>query len=417
MFWYHKKTKHSYKSVRMNPNYLLWEEQPSTYKFYPKEYKRVEDNFIYGIAGISAEKKIPSGSYFLRINPSAGALYPNELYLQIREVEGLEDGIYHYEVKTDRLTLLKAISKDEGLEPFFNLKNQVKGYLFLVSTPYYRSCWKYRDRAFRYSLLDAGHILGSIEINSFLKKESTKVYFNIQKEELNKLFNFNNEEFFLAGALIGTTLDYEVKKVELDLPYINASGDFEKNEMVEKVYNETKVWHKNCKDENREPKFDYELKRVQKTILQRRSERAFYKNAITKEQFDFILKQINEPLLSDCDTNINIYLVAHRVKDLPLGIYKDGEIIKKGDFMKKSGYLCLEQYNLGSNGAVTFFLTSKDENYQALYQKAGIIGHRLYIASLYLGIGCSGIGAYYDDEVNEFLGNNEMVLYALAIGK
>jgi hypothetical protein len=39
------------------------------------------------------------------------------------------------------------------------------------------------------------------------------------------------------------------------------------------------------------------------------------------------------------------------------------------------------------------------------------------VAAQYMQIGCSGIGAYYDDEVNDFLGNDEMVLYALAIGK
>ena len=32
-------------------------------------------------------------------------------------------------------------------------------------------------------------------------------------------------------------------------------------------------------------------------------------------------------------------------------------------------------------------------------------------------LGCSGIGAYYDDEVNRFVENDEMVLYDLAIGK
>ncbi|HSR74741.1 MAG TPA: hypothetical protein VLL31_07855, partial [Sulfurovum sp.] len=75
------------------------------------------------------------------------------------------------------------------------------------------------------------------------------------------------------------------------------------------------------------------------------------------------------------------------------------------------------QYSLSMQGAVAFFLTSKAKNYQALYQKAGIIGHRLYVAALYLDIGCSGIGAYYDDEVNAFVENDEMVLYTLAIGK
>ncbi len=126
---------------------------------------------------------------------------------------------------------------------------------------------------------------------------------------------------------------------------------------------------------------------------------------------------IHQPILCDCDEDVSVYMVLNRVLDMPLGLYKDGAYIKYGDFARKAGYLCLEQYSLSQQGAVAFFLTSKAKNYQALYQKAGIIGHRLYVASLYLGIGCSGIGAYYDDEVNAFVGNDEMVLYALAIGK
>ena len=62
-----------------------------------------------------------------------------------------------------------------------------------------------------------------------------------------------------------------------------------------------------------------------------------------------------------------------------------------------------------------FFLLEKSKLSEA-YQKAGIIGHRLYLASNYLQISCSGIGAYYDDEVCEFLEEQTMVLYALAIG-
>jgi hypothetical protein len=33
-----------------------------------------------------------------------------------------------------------------------------------------------------------------------------------------------------------------------------------------------------------------------------------------------------------------------------------------------------------------------------------------------LGIGCSGIGAYYDDETPKFLETDKAVLYAIAIG-
>jgi len=165
MFWYHASTKHSYTSVRTNANTIAWEDQPSTYKNYPDIYPKVkldlddaEDNFLYHIAGLTEKRTYPSGSYYLRINPSAGALYPNELYFQVRGVEGKEDGIYHYEVSSASLTLLQSINEEEGLEPYFGFKTAMKGYLFLVSAVYYRSSWKYKNRAFRYCLLDAGHL-------------------------------------------------------------------------------------------------------------------------------------------------------------------------------------------------------------------------------------------------------------------
>ncbi len=73
---------------------------------------------------------------------------------------------------------------------------------------------------------------------------------------------------------------------------------------------------------------------------------------------------------------------------------------------------------LGENSALTIFLTSRSHNYQAMYQKAGIIGNRFYLAANYLQIGCSGIGAYYDDEVAAFLelGSEDMVLYGICVG-
>lgn len=172
-----------------------------------------------------------------------------------------------------------------------------------------------------------------------------------------------------------------------------------------------------CKKEVNAPKFTYNHTKLKETIFSRRSQRGFKEGAITKGQFNYMMEAIHQPILSDCDEEVSVYVVLNRVLDMPLGLYKNGEYLKHGDFGHHAGYLSLEQYSLSAQGAVVFFLTSKAKNYQALYQKAGIIGQRLYIASLYLGIGCSGIGAYYDDEVNLFVENDEMVLYALAIGK
>ena len=424
MFWYHASTKHSYNSVRTNPNQLSWEDQPSTYKNYPKTYKKrkldmdnAEDSFLYHIAGQTAKKTYQSGEYYLRINPSAGALYPNELYFQARGVANLEDGIYHYEVSSSSLTLLEVITEDEGLEPYLGYKTAMKGYLFLVSAIYYRSSWKYKNRAFRYCLLDAGHLLGSIEASALLKPHAVKIIYNIDKEKLNRIFGFEDQEWFLSAAVMAVPLrGQEVQAIEFALPFVNGSRTFEQNEMIEQAYKETMALE-GCKKGVSAPKFTYNDTKLKETILSRRSQRGFQEGAITKGQFNYIIDAIHQPILSDCDEEVSVYAVLNRVLDMPLGLYKNGEYLKHGDFGNHAGYLSLEQYSLSAQGAVAFFLTSKAKNYQALYQKAGIIGHRLYIASLYLGIGCSGIGAYYDDEVNLFVENDEMVLYALAIGK
>lgn len=424
MFWYHATTKHSYNSVRTNPNRVEWDDQPSTYKIYPDSYKKVkldldseEDNFLYHIAGLTAKKSYPRGERYLRINPSAGALYPNELYFQVRGVEGKEDGIYHYEVSSSSLTLLQSISDEEGLEPYFGFTTAMQGYLFLVSAIYYRSSWKYKNRAFRYCLLDAGHLLGSIEASALLKPRMVEMVYTLEKEKLNRMFGFEGREWFLAGASMAVPMQgSQVKAIEFELLYVDGSRSFEKNEMIEQAYNET-VELEACQVQKQVPKFNYNATRLEETLFKRRSQRGFNEGAITKGQFNYMMDVIHAPIPSDCDEEVNTYVVVNRVLNMPLGLYKDGKYIEYGDFAKQAGYLSLEQYSLSQQGAVAFFLTSKGKNYQALYQKAGIIGQRLYVIAQYLDIGCSGIGAYYDDEVNTFTSNDEMVLYALAIGK
>jgi hypothetical protein len=284
--------------------------------------------------------------------------------------------------------------------------------------------------------LDAGHLLGSIEASALLKPHAVQIIYNIDREKLNRMFGFEAQEWFLSGLVMAVPVkEQEVKAIEFELPFVDGSRTFEQNSIIEEAYEES-MFIEGCKKEVSAPKFTYNDTKLKETIFSRRSQRGFKEGAITKGQFNYIMDAIHQPVLSDCDEEVNIYVILNRVLDMPLGLYKNGEYLKYGDFGNHAGYLSLEQYSLSSQGAVAFFLTSKAKNYQALYQgavaffltskaknyqalyqKAGIIGHRLYIASLYLGIGCSGIGAYYDDEVNRFVENDEMVLYALAIGK
>lgn len=423
MYWYHQETKHSYYSVRTNPNRMDWALQPWVYKTYPKQYKRIAlkrsykwHSIVYYTAAISTQKFYPPSTYrHLRINPSAGALYPNELYFQARGVEGFEDGIYHYEVESNQAVLLYGLGENEGIEPYINSSKTLNGLIFLVSSVYYRSSWKYKNRAFRYVLLDAGHLLGTIEQSANLHEMNAKICYDIKRRQLNTLFGFSNREFFTATSYIGEFVEGESKIPTMNLPDIDGSGSFEENEMIELAYRQTSfLQHKKAQTDL--PLFAYEKKRLLESIVTRRSQRGFYGGSITKQEFEAIMNAMMQPIASDCDEEVEVFMVLNRVENMPLGLYHKDKLLKNSDLSQRAGYLCLEQYTLGTEGAVTFFLLSSAKNYQALYQKAGILGQRLYIASNYLEIGCSGIGAYYDDEVNAFVEHEGMVLYALAIG-
>ena len=424
MYRYHRETVHSYHSVRNHPVQLDWAQQPGTFKHYPGQYERyrldtigAEGNFFHAIAGITARKEYPGGIYSLRANPSAGALYPNELYFQARGVEGLPDAVYHYDVEEHAAVLLYLLPENEGIEPLLGYRYEMKGYLFLLSAVYYRSAWKYRNRAFRYCLLDGGHLLGTIEASALLKPHVVHVRYVIDRERLNRYFGFEGREWFLSAAAVAVPRQHrEVRAAEFTLPYAEASGSFEAFPLIEEAYRET-MQLGSCQKGLRPPRFDYRSERLHEVLLSRRSQRGFSGEVITKGQFNYLMEAMVQPVLTDCDEKISIYAVVNRVLDMPPGLYHNGKYVRYGDLSGEAGYLCLGQHALAGQSAVTYFLSSSGMNYQALYQTCGLIGHRLYIAANYLEIGCSGIGAYYDEEVNAFLGNEEMILYALAVGK
>ncbi len=422
MLAYHAKTMHSYQSVRDGSHFMDWDHQPSSFKIYPEHFTRIPlhktnpmHRFFILIGGLSAQKSYPSVTYSLRTNPSAGALYPTEVYVQIKEVRGFEDGIYHLNQKEQALVRLCSLAHDEGLEPLLHVK-KITGFLFLFSTLYYRSSWKYRNRAFRYCLQDTGHMLGTLEASCYLLDKSYHILYDGDKQTLNQFFGFGKEEFFLSFACVGDEQPFTCKLPATHLDSCDGTHTFESNILVERAYESTFSLKK--QPQMKMPHCTLDKDSYLKTIWNRRSIRDFNpSSAISQEHFQTIMEFITQPIPSDCDTRVDIYAVINRVEGLWRGLWKEGAYLKSGDFANLAGYLCLEQA-LGAQSAVTFFLVGDEsENYQALMQKAGIIGHRLYLISNYLGIGCSGIGAYYDEEVATFLETEGMILYALVIGK
>lgn len=111
---------------------------------------------LWAAQGITAD----IGAYQLRSSPSAGALYPIETYQVINYVDGIERGIYHYNIRKHSLELIQRgnfgprIAK-AGLEQDILALASV---VFVWTAVTHRCKWKYRQRAYRYIYLDAGHI-------------------------------------------------------------------------------------------------------------------------------------------------------------------------------------------------------------------------------------------------------------------
>ncbi|MDZ8034691.1 SagB/ThcOx family dehydrogenase [Nostoc sp. DedSLP04] len=417
---YHDATKHSYLSVQLDPNYVDASTQPSSFKVYPKFYQRVKLNlnnpvhsFISLTSAITLEKVYKDGPLKLRVNPSAGALYPTEVYVQVRGIEGIVNGIYHLEVENNCLTLIYELI-DDGLENYIIPGKCINGFIFLISCVYYRSSWKYQNRSIRYCFLDSGHHLGAVAASAFLHNRDIQLVFDFDKLALNSDLGFENKEFITACAVSGEVQDNKIRSLRLKVPFVSGTDYFEPNQFIEDTYQATTL-QKSRQQKLEYPQFNFDKDKFFQTVWNRRSIRRFRKEAISQEDYLYVVQQLQQSIPTENYEEIEIYSVVHRVERMTPGLYKGTYLIKAGNFSEKTGYLCINQA-IARDGAVTLFFVSDYLNYQTAMQIAGFLGQRLYLTSNYLGIQCSGIGAYYDDETQELLETNEDVLYGMVIG-
>ncbi len=418
---YHRQTSHTWESVRSGRG-MDWERQPAVFKYYPPEFEAVSldactqlREFLHLCCGITAEKVYPGGRYFLRANPSAGALYPCELYVQSRGEPGLVDGIYHFEPLSAKLRLLSILGPNEGVEGYFDTGCMVKGLVLLVTTLYYRSSWKYGHRAFRYCLLDSGHLLGAMEAAAYCTDRCCSLITRFDRERVQRDFGFATRELPMAMGICGKRQPGEMHCPQMSLDFIDGSGAFSRDLIIEQAYARASLMSTCGGDTPAGKPYSVPSQELAVIVSRRRSIRKFNCRPITRAQYMAVHKVIEAGIAIDCDEDVRIFSIVNRVEAMEAGLYTHDRCLRKGEFAGMAGYLCLEQ-DLGAESGVTFFLVGDSDNYLALMFKAGLIGQRVYLESGLQGMGCSGIGAFYDREVVDFLETDGMILYALAIG-
>jgi len=144
-----------------------------------------------------------------RTAPSAGALYPLEVYVVIGNVKEIPKGVYKY--KPDKHELVKVKSGDVRNELCSAALGQpwVKnGSIIIVfSAVYERTTQKYGNRGIRYVHMEVGHAAQNVYLQAVSLKLGTVTVGAFKDNEVRKILNMPNNEHPLYIMPVGKYKD------------------------------------------------------------------------------------------------------------------------------------------------------------------------------------------------------------------
>lgn len=491
---YHHAT--SYDRYAMKPHSLDWKNQPAPYKQYPgiETIALPEVTDLYAVSlleafqqrvqkdpgrpfgletlsrvlmlacGLTAKARQPGGEFYFRSAPSAGALYPNELYLLWPGTKELAAGLYHYGVHNRGLTPLRTGTG--ALEAFAGAGGGTAAALprFIVSGIFFRSAWKYRSRAYRYVLMDAGHLLENLRLAVSAAGFLPELALDFDDADLDAFLGVDRKRETALGWIgIKGALD-EGAAAAASGEAALAPGTAEASRVAEKevVYEEILDIHRSGAnlpehpDEPPDPSGALGLvpdewqpvtaiagaAEIEKApvcnyaeaVIRRRSRRNFIPRSIEKASFAYLLS-----LLCQTGAKSEIYsqavvcgCVVGQVEGLEPGFYlldrrrERLAPVVRGDYRREMAAICLNQAWLAGAAVHFVFLsplalvdqTWGARGYRYAMISAGRLGHAVYLGATALGLGCCGIGAFFDSEARSLLGFNQdsALLYLLASG-
>ena len=497
---YHQRTKYAPETIAQKGKSLDWANQPQPFKeykigqvielnpylsqstaaidvAYSDRWIRLSLLLLYSYGLTAQLTTIYGDSMYLRAAPSAGGLYPAEIYLISRGTPWLPAGLYNYQVQTHSLVHFwqDRVWQDLQNACFGNEEILAASEIAIVTTGiFYRSAWRYEDRAYRRICLDTGHLLGNIELSASINGYQAFFLGGFNDKAVNKLLYLDESE---EGAITviplidlldytslpdllyshslpssidtkypsiadGELLSYLHQATKIDSsPVSTANPDLATNSLEDK-YNFpfcTKISTADAKFID----WGEDFSELENTILERRSTRNYSGAEIKIEELIALLNFTYQPeAYSDQGLDpapdyfalefIETFIAVSGVSGLEEGCYyyapKAQELrqIRFKNFRKELHYLCLGQ-DLGKNASAIVFHTADleqaiakygDRAYRYLHLDAGHLGQRLNLAAIRLGLGVSGIGGFFDDLVNQVLGipEAEAVIYLTTLG-
>lgn len=486
---FHELTKHSYTSVRSSPHYLDWDIKPMPYKIYPsagahalpRELVLSREPALAAIAdagdgragaelgienltrilfcadGLTRARRVDGEDYHFRAAPSAGALYPIELYLAAARCDGVEPGLYHFSPADLKLRGLRRgdwrayLARAAATRPSIA---QARAVVVLTSI-FWRSTWKYRARGYRYCFWDAGTILANLLAAAAAEGVPAEIVTAFIDAQLETLLGVEGaREGVVAMVALGGDAPpgdeppapggLEIESIALsarevgypELVKIHAESRLETVEEVRMIA-AARVATANAPSAGSATNFTVlkpeDAMGMGETILSRGSTRVFAREEIEAAELAAIMEASRGHLRVDFPRMIEPYLIVNAVAGMESGAYfydrgSGGfELIKAGDFRAEAGYLCLEQ-PLGMDcSALVVYMADLEaalaalgnRAYRDVHLEAGIVGGRAYLAAYAMGRGATGL-TFYDDDTSKFFvphaaGRSPILMVAIGV--
>lgn len=138
--------------------------------------------------------------------PSGGGLYPLELYVISARVPNLSAGLYHYEPRSHALSELNRTDCLSTIRDATFIPEATKdaAAVLILTAVFGRSKIKYGERAYRFALLEAGHVMQNICLTATALGLGSCPIGGFVDDKLNDLLDVDGvEEAVLYAALIG----------------------------------------------------------------------------------------------------------------------------------------------------------------------------------------------------------------------
>jgi SagB-type dehydrogenase family enzyme len=165
----------------------------------------VLSQILYLSHGVRGVRDVEGEKVLDRCSPSAGGLYPIELYVATQMVDGVPDGIHHYDARFHRLEQVLAGTFHHQLADLTIGQDMIRtaNLVVVLTAIFRRTMWKYGVRGYRYAWLDAGHVGQNLYLAAGAMQLGAVTIGGFFDTEVNQLLQLPPEESAIYLACVG----------------------------------------------------------------------------------------------------------------------------------------------------------------------------------------------------------------------